>query len=89
MRVGQAKEKYILNNKVEKKETQDLNEKPFQWSVNASVGLQYNISPSIGLYAEPGVSYYFNDGTSIKTIYKDKPCNFNLNLGLRFTFGNK
>jgi len=86
---GKQKKEYILNNKVEKKETQDLNEKPFQWSVNASVGLQYNISPSIGLYAEPGVSYYFNDGTSIKTIYKDKPCNFNLNLGLRFTFGNK
>jgi len=86
---GNQKKEYILNNKVEKKETQDLNEKPFQWSVNASAGLQYNISPSIGLYAEPGVSYYFNDGTSIKTIYKDKPCNFNLNLGLRFTFGNK
>lgn len=86
---GNQKKEYILNNKVEKEETQDLNEKPFQWSVNASAGLQYNISPSIGLYAEPGVSYYFNDGTSIKTIYKDKPCNFNLNLGLRFTFGNK
>lgn len=86
---GKQKKEHILNNKVEKKETQDLNEKPFQWSVNASAGLQYNISPSIGLYAEPGVSYYFNDGTSIKNIYKDKPCNFNLNLGLRFTFGNK
>ena len=86
---GNQKKEYVLNNKIEKKETQDLNEKPFQWSVNASAGLQYNISPSIGLYAEPGISYYFNDGTSTKTIYKDKPCNFNLNLGLRFTFGNK
>ena len=58
-----------------------------QWPVNASVGLQYNITPSMGLYAEPGASYYFNDGTSLKTIYKDKPFNFNFNLGLRFTFG--
>lgn len=86
---GNQKKEYVLNNKVEKKETQDLNEKPFQWSVNASAGLQYNVSSSIGIYAEPGVSYYFNDGTSIKTIYKDKPFNFNLNLGLRFTFRNK
>lgn len=85
---GSQNKEYILNNKVEKKETQNLKEKPFQWSVNASAGLQYNISPSIGLYVEPGISYYFNDGTSIKTIYKDKPFNFNLNLGLRFTFGN-
>lgn len=86
---GKLKKKYILNNQVEKEETQNMNEKPLQWSVNASAGLQYNITPSIGLYAEPGVSYYFKDGTSLKTIYKDKPFNFNFNLGLRFTFGNK
>ena len=86
---GKLKKEYILNNQVEKEETQNLNEKPFQWSVNASAGLQYNITPSFGLYAEPGVSYYFKDGTSLKTIYKDKPFNFNFNLGLRFTFGNK
>lgn len=86
---GKQKREYVLNGKVGKKETQDLNEKPFQWSVNASAGLQYDISPSIGIYAEPGVSYYFDDGTSVKTIYKDKPFNFSLNFGLRFTFGNK
>ena len=38
---------------------------------------------------EPGDSYYFKDGSSLKTIYKDKPFNFNFNLGVRFTFGNK
>lgn len=86
---GKLKKEYILNNQVEKEETQNLNEKPLQWSVNASAGLQYNITPTIGLYAEPGVSYYFKDGTSLKTIYKDKPLNLNFNLGLRFTFGNK
>lgn len=86
---GKLKKEYILNKRAEKKETQNLDEKPLQWSVNASAGLQYNIIPSVGLYAEPGISYYFNDGTSLKTIYKDKPFNFNLNLGLRFTFGRK
>lgn len=86
---GKLKKEYILNNRVEKEETQNLNEKPLQWSVNASAGLQYNITSSIGLYAEPGVSYYFKDGSSLKTIYKDKPFNFNFNLGVRFTFGNK
>lgn len=86
---GKLKKQYYLNNKGEKEETQNLNEKPLQWSVNASAGLQYNIIRTIGIYAEPGVSYYFNDGTSLKTIYKHKPLNFNFNIGLRLTFGNK
>lgn len=60
-------------------------DKPFQWSVNAAAGIQLNPIPNIGIFAEPGVSYYFNDGTAIQTIYKDHPCNFNLNLGIRFT----
>ncbi len=59
-------------------------EKPFQWSVNAAAGIQLKATPNIGIFAEPGVSYYFDDGSSISTIYKDRPCNFNLNLGIRF-----
>lgn len=41
----------------------------------------------VGVYVEPGLSYYFDDGTDIKTIYKDKPLNLNLNFELRFTIG--
>lgn len=84
---GTMKKEYVLNNRVEKKETQDLGARPFQLSVNAAAGVQYNISPSAGLYAEPGISYYFNDGTSVRTVYKDRPLNLGLNLGLRFTVG--
>lgn len=60
--------------------------KPFQFSVNAGAGIQCNFSDHLGLYAEPGAAYYFNDGTSLKTFYKDKPLNFSLNFGIRFTF---
>lgn len=35
----------------------------------------------VGVYVEPGLSYYFDDGTDMKTIYKDKPLNLNLNHG--------
>lgn len=86
---GKEEKEYVINNRVEKKETGDISDKPFQWSVNASAGLQYNVLPSAGIYVEPGVSYYFDDGSPLNTIYKDKPFNFNLNLGLRFTFGRK
>ena len=30
--------------------------------------------------------YFFNDGSSISTIYKERPFNFNFEFGLRFTF---
>lgn len=68
-------------------ETGDLHTKPFQFSVNAAAGIQLNITDMVGVYVEPGLSYYFDDGTDIKTIYKDKPLNLNLNFGLRFTIG--
>lgn len=56
-----------------------------QWAVNASAGVQYDFSKLVGVYLEPGVSYYFDNGSDVRTIYKDKPFNFNLNLGVRFT----
>lgn len=85
---GSLDKTYVLDDKIADKARQSINEKPFQWSVNASAGLQFNISSFFGIYAEPGVSYYFDDGSNLKTVYKEKPVNFNLNLGLRFTIGD-
>ena len=68
-------------------ETYSIDEKPFQFSVNASAGVQLNATSLIGIYAEPGVSYHFKDNSTLQTIYSDKPFNFNLNIGIRFTFG--
>lgn len=56
-----------------------------QWSLQASVGAQYRLAERVGVYVEPGVAYYFDDGSKIETIRKDKPLNFNLQVGLRFT----
>ncbi len=55
-----------------------------QFSVNAAVGVQYDIIPQLGLYAEPGVRYYIDNNSSTDNIFKDKPCNFSLQVGLRF-----
>lgn len=79
--------KYIIDYQNRGSETENLSDKPLQWSANASLGVQCRLVNSISLYAEPGISYYFKDGTDIPTIYKDKPLNFKINLGLRFTFG--
>ena len=57
-----------------------------QWSVSAEAGVQWNIIPMLGVYIEPGVSWYFDNGSMVSTIYKEKPLNFNLEFGLRFSF---
>ena len=82
---GKVTTDYVLDNNTAQTETENIAKKPFQFSLNAAAGIQFNITDMIGVYAEPGVSYYFSDGTDIKTIYKDKPLNLNLNFGLRFT----
>lgn len=78
---------FVLNNQHKDSETEDLSDRPMQWSVNAAAGVQYNIIKAMSIFVEPGISYYFDDGTDIPTIYKEKKSNFNLNMGLRFTFG--
>lgn len=55
-----------------------------QFSGKASLGAQYDISPSVGLYIEPGAKYYFDNGSDIENTFKDKKLNFNLQFGLRF-----
>lgn len=60
--------------------------KPLQWSANAAVGLQCNFTRYLGLYVEPGASYHFDDGSMVSTVYKDKPFNFDIEFGLRFSF---
>lgn len=55
-----------------------------QFSGKASLGAQYDISPNVGLYIEPGAKYYFDNGSDIENTFKDKKLNFNLQFGLRF-----
>ena len=58
-----------------------------QWSTNASVGIQYDFIPQLGVYVEPGMKYYFDNGSQIENIFKDKKLNFNIQFGLRFNVG--
>ena len=66
-------------------ETETPKDRP-QFSTQAAVGLQFDVMPQVGLYVEPGVKYYFDNGSNVSTFFKDKPCNFNLQVGLRWNF---
>lgn len=54
-----------------------------QLSVQMSAGAEYRATRAVSLYIEPGVSYHFDNGSGISTIYSDKPFEFGLSMGVR------
>ena len=84
---GKTTHEYVISGEKKKHETEDVAAKPWQISVNAALGAQFDVLRNVGVYVEPGVSYYFDDRSPLSTIYKEKPLNFNLNLGVRYTIG--
>lgn len=59
----------------------------WQFSVQGSVGIEYDVIPQLGIYVEPGVKRYFNNGSSVRNFFKDKPTSLNLQVGLRVNLG--
>ena len=84
---GKTTHEYVISGEKKKHEAEDVAAKPWQLSVNAALGAQLDVLNNVGVYVEPGVSYYFDDRSPLSTIYKEKPLNFNLNIGIRYTIG--
>ena len=61
----------------------------WQFSVQAAGGVEYDVIPQLGLYVEPGVKYYFDNGSNVSNFFKDKPTNFNLQVGIRVNLGTQ
>nr|MBP6176537.1 outer membrane beta-barrel protein [Fermentimonas sp.] len=85
---GRLVSNYYIDNQLESTTSERITEKELQWSVNSAVGIEYRVSDYLGLYAEPGIDYYFKNSSELKTIYKDRPFSFNLRVGIRFTFND-
>lgn len=64
----------------------DLDVSVWQFSLTGNIGADFEIVKPISIFIEPGVVYYFDDGSEIMTIRKDKPFNFNIQGGLRLSF---
>ena len=84
---GRMRKEYVLDGSSYRTINEKIGSHPFQLSANISAGVRYDFTRTVGIYAEPGLSYYFDDGTTLETIYKQRPLNFNLNVGVRFTVG--
>ena len=58
------------------------------WSVGASAGAEYRFSKTFGVYLAPGLEYHFDNGSEIRSAYTEKPLHWNVDVGVRFHFGN-
>ena len=76
---------YILNNQPELRDSHHL-DVPLQWSTGIGIGVQYNITPTISIFAEPGVQYYIPDGSGFETYRTQHPFTITIPTGLRFTW---
>lgn len=60
--------------------------RPLQFSLTGAVGAEYRVGRSLGLYAEPGLTYRFDNGSGVPSLYRDEPLDISVNVGLRFSF---
>ena len=71
---------------IEGVDVQSRNDHP-QWSLGGAVGVEYDIIPIIGIYAEPGLRYYLKNNSKVKNFFKDQPLNWTLQVGIRLNLG--
>ncbi len=76
---------YILNNQPQLRDSHHL-DVPLQWSTGIGIGIQYNITPTISIFAEPGMQYYIPDGSGFETYRTQHPFTITIPAGLRFTW---
>lgn len=84
---GSMKTDEYVDGKFDRTLTTNILPKGLQWSVNAAAGVQANILPQLGFFVEPGVSHHFKNSSRVRSIYTDKPTDFSLGFGLRYSFG--
>lgn len=69
------------NNTISTSKTESID--GMQWSVNATVGLGYNLSRKFSLYFEPEFGYYFDNNQPVSSRTENQ-VTFGLKAGLRF-----
>lgn len=57
-----------------------------QWSVNASLGVQYELTRNMSIYLEPTLNYQIPAGSHIHSVWTERPFTFTMPVGIRFTW---
>ncbi len=58
-----------------------------QWSGDMGVGVEFRITPFLGIYLDPSFRYYFATEWEPRSIRTVQPLRFDVELGLRFNLG--
>ena len=77
--------KYYVSGMYKASEKKKL-QAPWQFSTSMGLGLQYHLTPTIGIFAEPSLQYYIPTKSEIETYRTEHPFVFTLPLGIRFTW---
>ena len=54
-------------------------------SVGGRAGAEYRFLPHFSVYLEPGLRYYFDNGSRLQTVFKEKPLQLDFQLGVRYS----
>ena len=75
---------YFVNGQFEARERFSIRA-PWQFSTSVGIGVQYQLTPSIGLFVEPSLQYFLPSGSEIETYRTEHPFVFSLPVGIRIT----
>lgn len=81
---GKQDTEHYEGNTFTKATSQSVKEGRPQISGNVAVGAEFRIVNQLSVYAEPGLAYHFDNGSDVENIYKEKPLNLNVQVGLRW-----
>lgn len=82
-KIAKAKTTFIIDGNKHGSSTKSVCEKPLQLSASLSAGVKVTMANNASLFIEAGSSYYIDNHSSVDNVYKDKPLNFDFNIGVR------
>lgn len=59
-----------------------------QWSAAAGMGVEFRVAPRVGLYLDPHFRYYFDATQQPRSLRTIQPLRFDIEAGVRFSFGS-
>lgn len=82
---GTLKTTYVRGTQTEGEERLHLSPSSC-WSVGVAAGAEYRLTPTLGIFVEPGVHYYFDPGDGLESWRTQHPFTFTVPLGVRISF---
>ena len=60
-----------------------------QWSGDLGLGVEFKVTPLVGIYLDPSFRYYFRTDLQPRSLRTIQPLRFDIEAGVRFTLGSK